>query len=155
MKITAADALLLQRLLDHELPAEAVEVMRRRLAAEPALAAAAAEHGALAAGFAAARQDVRRAPAGFAAKVIAEVRQLPARAQIEAEATSTVVLRVCRRVLIAAAILFGIGLAVQAGLFDSGLGEQLQAAPEEVQAEMQRLDGLASKLDVPVESRPR
>jgi len=150
VKLTTADSLSLQRYLDREMSTEQAEAFRRRLAAEPALRAAAAEREAIADGFALARQDVRRAPAGFASAVLAEVRQLPARVQLEAAATAAVVLRVCRRVLIAAAVLAGVALAVQAGLFETGLGEQLQAAPDEVQAEMQRLDELAKGLDAPL-----
>lgn len=159
MKISTADSLLLQRYLDRELPADAAEAFRRRLDADPELAAAAAAHGVFAAGFAAARRDVRVAPAGFAHKVLAGVRQLPARAQLEAEATSAVVVRVCRRVLLAAVVLFAMGLALRSGLLDGGFGEQLQAAPEEVEAEMQRLDALAARLDAAsldgAETRPR
>ena len=154
MKLDAADALLLQRYLDQEMSIEDTVAFRRRLVAEPALREAAAEHAAIAEGFAAARQDVRRAPAGFAAAVLAEVRQLPARVQLEAAESTAVVLRICRRVLIAAAILCALGLALRSGLFDAGLGEQLHAAPDEVQAEMQRLDELARGLEPPAVSRP-
>ncbi len=154
MKLTTADSLLLQRYLDREMPTDQVEAFRRRLAAEPALRAAAAEREAIAAGFAAARQDVRRAPAGFVVGVLAEVRQLPARVQIEAAESSAVVLRVCRRVLLAAAIVAGIGLVLRTGLFETGFGEQLHAGPEEIQTEMNRLDEIAKGLDAPQVERP-
>jgi len=46
----------------------------------------------------------------------------------------------CRRLLVAAAVLFGLGLLWHAGVFGEGRGDSLQAAPGDVQREMDRLD---------------
>ncbi len=142
MKIRTSDALLLQRYVDGELGPAAAAEFARRLDADPALRREAEALRGMAAGFAAARGPAQRAPAGFAAAVLAGVRQLPDRVQLEAAETAAQVLRICRRMLLAAVLLSGVALAVQAGLFDGDLGEPLQAAPDEIDAEIRRLDAL-------------
>jgi anti-sigma factor RsiW len=141
MTISHADSLLVQRFLDGELSPEAGAALRARLAAEPDLAAAVEAARALRVPFAAAKA-APGAPAGFAGRVVAAVRQLPSRAQLEGAEAAAVVLRVCRRVLVAAAVLFAVGLAMRSGWLELGLGAPLQAAPDEVQSELQRLDRL-------------
>jgi anti-sigma factor RsiW len=139
MTTSHADSLLVQRFLDGELSADAAAALRARIAAEPELAAAVAAARALRVPFAVAKA-ASGAPAGFAGRVVAAVRQLPSRAQLEGAETAAVVLRMCRRVLVAAAVLFAVGLAMRSGWLEVGLGAPLQAAPDEVESELERLD---------------
>lgn len=150
MKLSTADSLLLQRYLDGELDATAAAACRARLEREPALQQALAAEQVLRGAFRAARGDALVAPAGFAQRVLAGVRQLPARAELEAAAAASTVQRLCRLVLVAAAVLFCAGLAVRAGWLQTGFGAGLQAAPDEVADELQRLDQKArERLGVP------
>ena len=99
------------------------------------------------AGFAAAA-DVTpaRAPAGFTANVMSEVRRLPGREQLLQNDMAETSVRLCRRLLIAAAMLLGLGLGWQSGLLSSNGSGQIEAAtPVEVESEMQRLDDLIMK----------
>lgn len=95
-------------------------------------------------GFAAAAASgPAKAPAGFTANVMAEVRRQPSREQLQQNDIAEATVRLCRRLLIAAAMLLGLGLGWQSGLFQgNGSGEIEAATPAEVEAEMQRLDDL-------------
>jgi anti-sigma factor RsiW len=136
----------LQRFLDGELQAAASAALRTRLAAEPELRRQLAAEQRQRDGFVAARANPAVAPAGFAASVLAAVRQLPGREQIEQQEVAERVVRLCRRVLLAAALVFGIGLAWHSGLLDSH-SDKLEAAPDEIESEMKRLDALIPTLD--------
>ena len=99
------------------------------------------------AGFAAAA-DVgpASAPAGFTANVMSEVRRLPGREQLQQNDMAEATVRFCRRLLIAAALILGIGLGWQSGLLSPNGSDQIEAAsPAEVEAEMKRLDDLIMK----------
>ena len=50
--------------------------------------------------------------------------------------------RLCSRVLLAAALVLGVGLAWHAGLLDGGRSGALEAAPGTIEQEMERLDQL-------------
>lgn len=92
---------------------------------------------------AAAASGPAKAPAGFTASVMAEVRRQPSREQLQQNDIAEATVRLCRRLLIAAAMLLGLGLGWQSGLFQgNGSGEIEAATPAEVEAEMQRLDDL-------------
>lgn len=136
------DELLLQRLLDGELEAPARAEVEARIGAEPALRQRFEMEQALRAGFRTLRAQGRTAPASFTASVVAAVRRLPSRSELVDGEEQQQIRRLCRRVLIAALALLGLGLAVHAGLLDRGQSNTLQAAPDEIQREMDRLDAL-------------
>ena len=69
------------------------------------------------------------------------MRQLPARDRLEQQEVGDRVVRLCRRLLLAAAVLFGLGLVWHSGLLDTR-SDQLEAAPDEIHQEMERLDAL-------------
>jgi len=95
-------------------------------------------------GFASARDHATgpvAAPAGFTAGVMSEVRRLPSREQMQQMDLSEGAVRLCRRLLLAAAIVLGIGLGWQSGLFSPNGSDKVEAAsPAEIEAEMHRLD---------------
>ncbi len=95
---------------------------------------------------AASEAGLARAPAGFTANVMSEVRRMPSREQLQQNDLAEMTVRLCRRLLLAAAILLGLGLSWQSGLFYSNGSGQIEAAtPVEVESEMQRLDDLIMK----------
>jgi anti-sigma factor RsiW len=136
------DRMLLQRHLDGELDGAASTAFAARLAAEPSLARAAAAERALRGVLATARGDVRRAPPSFAANVVAAARRLPTRQQLEQADVAAGAVSLCRRLLLAAAIVAGLGLVWHSGLVHLGQPQPLQAAPGDVKREMDRLDAL-------------
>jgi anti-sigma factor RsiW len=86
------------------------------------------------------------APAGFTANVMSEVRRLPSREQLQQNDMAETTVRLCRRLLIAAAMLLGLGLGWQSGLLSPNGSDQIEAAtPAEVESEMQRLDDMIMK----------
>ena len=153
MNLSSADQALLHRFHDDELPAAEAAAFRVRLEAEPTLRAALAELEELRRGSAGGRDRVFSAPAGFTARLLAEVRRLPDRIALrEAEASARAAV-MCRRILLAATVLFGLGLCWQAGLFDFGRPSRLEAAPGEIEREMERLDAIAHDLPPAQERR--
>ncbi len=140
--LVRGDQQLLQRLLDGELSPEATATLEARLLAEPALRAGLERERGLRAGFVAGRPTAMAAPAGFAAGVMAAVRRQPSRRELVAEQAAVDLGQMCRRILIAAAILIAVGLAWHSGLFAGRAHDQLQAAPDEIRHEMERLDAL-------------
>ena len=144
MSISHQDQLLLQRHLDGELDTAAATAFGARLAAEPELARAAADAAALRRGFAAARRSTLRPSPSFTAGVLAAVRQLPSRQQLEQADVAASAGRLCRRLLLAAALLAGLGFAWQAGLVGRSEPATLQAAPDpgEVLRVIQELDAM-------------
>ncbi|MCR9244712.1 MAG: hypothetical protein NXI31_06755 [bacterium] len=142
MQLSDNDQRLLQKYRDGELAGSEAEALKARLSNEPGLAAGLAELDELARGFVSGREATFAAPAGFTAGLLAEVRQLPDRIQMAEAEVAGSALVMCRRLLLAAAVLFGLGLCWHAGLFDNGRNETLEADPAEVQREMERLDEL-------------
>ena len=149
----------LQRYLDSELPAaEAADFAARMLAdadLRERVRVAEAEQKAVRGAFAASACTAAgrlagevTAPAGFTAGVMAEVARLPSRAQLQHMEVVDGATRMCRRLLLAAMLLFGLGLGWQVGLFDRGRADTLQAAPGDVQQEMDRLDALILQSDL-------
>ncbi|MBX3462214.1 MAG: hypothetical protein KF830_03510 [Planctomycetes bacterium] len=133
----------LQRFLDGELDAAAAAAFQTRLAHDPALRQRLAEEQQWRRGFAGARAAATVPPADFATGVLAAVRRLPDRAllrQLDAQAEQGArSVRLCQRLLLAAAVLFGLGLLWHGGLLDRH-SDRLEAAPDEIQAELERLD---------------
>jgi anti-sigma factor RsiW len=147
MKLSANDERLLHRFLDGELPELEAAACRARLVAEPTLREGLQGLQQLHRVFTVSAAPGVAAPAGFTAGVLAAARRLPSREQMrQVDAEQAAVeqgLRVlCRRLLIAAAVLFSLGLAWQAGLLGDRRADTLQAAPALVQDEMERLDAL-------------
>ncbi|MEO6594633.1 MAG: hypothetical protein ABIP94_07755, partial [Planctomycetota bacterium] len=103
--ISLSDERLLHRLLDGELDTRVTAELQARLGGEPALRQRFEREQALRAGFQAVRARGRTAPASFTTGVIAAVRRLPSRTEIEQSEVSERILRMCRRLLIAAAVL--------------------------------------------------
>src|SRR5262245_63790693 len=143
MRLTHADELLLHRFLDGEMDSAQAVAFEARLAAEPRLRLRLEDERALRAGFAAAHAGGPAPRAGFTAGVLAAARCLPSRQQLKRDEVVAEFVRACRRVLVAAAVLFGISLAWHAGLMNGRRSDTLQAAPSwEVEKEMKRLDAL-------------
>lgn len=147
MKLPASDERLLHRFLDGAMGGDEAAACRARLQAEPQLRQGLAALQQLRAAFAEARQSAAVAPAGFTAGVLAAARRLPSRDDLRdagewGSEAGQGLLRLCRRLLLAAAVLFGLGLLSQAGLFGDGRADTLQAGPDDVQREMDRLDSL-------------
>src|SRR5262245_46257659 len=108
MKLTHTDELLLHRFLDGEMDSAQAVAFEARLAAEPRLRRHLEDASALRAGFAAADAGAPAPRAGFTAGVLAAARCLPDRQQLKRDDVMADFVRACRRVLIAAAVLFGI-----------------------------------------------
>lgn len=143
MKISNHDERNLQRLIDGELPPAEAAALRARVEGEPTLRAAFAAMSELHSRFASvARSGITGAPGGFTAKVVAAARRLPDRRELEAHDVGESIVRVCRRLLLAAAIVCGLGAVCYSGLWRGGGDHRVEAAPDEVQKEMQRLDAL-------------
>jgi hypothetical protein len=148
MTLSHDDRMLLQRHLDGALDRGASAAFAARATAEPELAQALEAERALRIGFAAARGEARRAPATFTANVLAAVRRLPSRELLEQQDVAAHAVRLCRRLLLAAAVIAGLGLVWQSGLVHTPAAAPLQASPGDVLREIERLDALPT-----VESR--
>ena len=134
------DDLTIQSYVDGELSEPEAAAFAARLLQEPALREQVDQLREFASGFAV--EEAPRAPAGFTAKVLAEARRLPARAELEQADVAAAAVRLCTRVLVAAALVLGLGLAWNAGLLDGGRADTLEAAPDTIEREMDRLDQL-------------
>ena len=143
MKLTHDDELMLHRFLDGEMDSAQAVAFEARLAAEPRLRRHLDDARALRAGFAEAHVGGPAPRAGFTAGVLAATRCLPSRQQLKRDEVVAELVRTCRRVLIAAAVLLGLSLALHAGLVNSRRSDTLEAVPSaEVQQEIERLDAL-------------
>ena len=136
------DDRVLQRYLDGELSAGHAAFVERRLSADAELRARCAEQRSIVQLLGAARGVDRRAPAGFTAAVVAAARRLPDRQQLERADLTANMVRLCRRLLMAAALVAGAGLLWRTGLLDAGHAGTVQAAPDEVRREIERMDAL-------------
>ncbi|MBK8100076.1 MAG: hypothetical protein IPK26_23480 [Planctomycetes bacterium] len=142
--ISQHDERLVHRFLDGELLADAASAFARRLQAEPQLRERHRQLVSLRTAFAADRRQTDRVgmvvPAGFAAGVLAAARQLPADGRWRRDiADDQVMLRWCRRILVAAAVLLCAALAWHSGLF-ANREAALQASPAEMERAMEQLD---------------
>jgi anti-sigma factor RsiW len=148
--IPQSDQLLLQRFLDDQMDPAARAAFASRMAAEPELHRAADAARSLRSGFVAAQKlDVRSPSPAFLANVMTAVQRLPTREQLERADIAASAIRLCRRMLLAAAI-----LAVLGGLWYSGLvrptaAPALQADSSDVQREVECLDALLETGAVP------
>ncbi len=149
------DALQLQRYLDDRLSPAERTAFAARLAAEPALQEAAASAKSLGTMFATARADVRTPSAGFTANVLAAARRLPARDELKQADLAAAAVGMCRRLLLAAVLLAGLGLVWHSGLVHDQGPAELQAAPDDVQREIERLDRLIESGAVPPRSEKK
>lgn len=130
-----------QRFLDQELSGPEAARFAERLLADADLRERVEAERRLRRGFAAARMlDPASVPHGFAAGVLAEVRRLPARQELERLDLASATQRLCLRVLLAAVVLIGLGLAWHVGLLDRSRAGAVRASPDEVRQEMDRLD---------------
>ena len=146
------DDLQLQRFLDGVLDPAQRAAFAARLQDEPSLQKRHDELAKVRAMCtAAAAATVRRPSADFTAGVLAAARQLPSRQQLQQADELGSAVSICRRLLLAAAILFALGLLVRSGLFVADTGQDLQASPDDVRVEMERLDALLQRggLDAP------
>jgi anti-sigma factor RsiW len=134
-EISRGDELLLDRFLDGALTAEALAECRRRLEDERALRAALRERMRLRRGFIAGRDAVFVPPAGFASRVLEATRRLPPAVDAGID-----VIVVCRRILLAAAIVCAASLLWHSGLFVQHGDGTLQAAPDEAAEVIKALD---------------
>ncbi|MCK5945367.1 MAG: hypothetical protein KAI24_25480 [Planctomycetes bacterium] len=135
------DDLMIQRYVDGELSDADAAAFAARMLREPLLRERVEELQRFAGAFAAAPGDLR-APAGFTAGVLDEVRRLPAREELEQLDLTTGAVKLCVRVLLAAALVLGLGLAWHAGLLDGNRADTVEAAPDAIEQEMDRLDQL-------------
>lgn len=142
MSLSHRDELQLQRYLDGELPPDDAAAFAARLAAEPEVRRRHDEARTLRTAFAAARGEGRRASAGFTANVLAAARRLPAREELQQLDVAAGGMTFCRRILLAAAALAALGLLWRSGLVADRGQDMLQATPDEVQREVERLDAV-------------
>lgn len=130
------DLRLLDRYLDEAIEGPALDSIRRRLAAEPALRSGLQQ-----------RMDLRRATtaaaalqfsprAGFAERVVAASRRLPE----PGPEVGDEIVRLCKRILWIAAAVFVAALLWHGATTWNGGAESLQAAPDEAQQIVDELD---------------
>lgn len=137
-KLAPDDERLLHRFVDGELPDTAITDFRRRLEREPGLRQQLQQLQDLRACF---RQDAGSAiaaPAGFTAGLLTTIRQRTLNQSWRDDADAEPqLLRLCRRLLIAAAVLVGLAAIWQAGVLR-------HIAPKQVEAsnELRQLDAL-------------
>jgi anti-sigma factor RsiW len=154
MNLSHRDELLVQRHLDGELsPSDAV-AFAARLEIEPALRDCHAAASALRSGFCAAREGMLRPRPGFKAAVLSAVRQLPSRLQLEQADLANRTVVFCRRLLLAAVLLGSIAFAFNIGLFGGPAAKTLQADPNAVQHEIDRLERIVRSSDRPAKAVP-
>ncbi len=130
-----------QRYLDGELTAVQSAAFEQRLTVEPDLQQSVDAARAYIGMFAPERSAVVPEPSeSFQAGVLEAARRLPEQTVSASEGDSTEVQLLVRRILVAAVVLFSLGLLVYAGLLRRTDASDLIAAPDEMQAEMQLLD---------------
>ena len=150
MNLPHRDELSIQRALDGELSPIDAAAFAARLESEPALREGHAAARALRGAFVVAREVALRPRQGasrlgsprpgFKAAVLAAVRQLPSRLQIEQADTIQHTVTLCRRLLLAAVLLGSVAFAVGSGLLGVAATKSLQASPGEAQRELDRLE---------------
>lgn len=131
------------RYVDGQLSAEARVDFEARLLREPALARAVQATRELRAPFAIVRDDAPpRLPPDFAARVVVASRRLPTAAERGVDTADTGTFALARRLLIAAALILGLGLLMFAGLLRHADSGRLEAAP----VQQKKLDDLDAKI---------
>lgn len=140
------DRLLAARYVDGELEATDVTAFEERLATEPALVAYVTELRDTVAWFAPGRDEATPTPSeGFHQRVLREVRRLPRADELAGAQPATNVVgfeAACRRIMVAAALLIGVGLLVFGGLLHKADSGELDASPAEIRQKMDELDAL-------------
>ena len=131
----------LQRYVDGEMSPEAAAAFASRMLQDASLRARCEELQPLGGGFAAVREEpVAETSPNFVAGVLSQVRRLPDRAQLEQAEVAEGSIQLCRRLLMAALVLFAIGAAWRLGLLDGGRASTLEAGPADVQKALEQLD---------------
>lgn len=142
------DGRLVYRYLDGEMTAEELERFRVRIEREPDLRSALKDAEELRSWFRPGRAEPGfAAAAGFSERVLAEVRRLPSREDlIRAGALDPAeerqLIGLSHRLLAAAVVLAGLFAALASGLFFPPETDRLEASPDEIRTEMDRLDAL-------------
>lgn len=150
------DDRLLHRYLDGELSEAESAAFAARMLAEGELRERVDAEQRLRRAFAdVARAPTPRAPAGFAANVLGEVRRLPARAELEQQEVAAGARIVCRRLLLAALVVVGVGALWHVGLLDRSRAGSVEASPAKIQQELERLDQLILEADGTDAADPR
>ncbi len=155
-QLSEADQRLLSRLVDGELAGEELTELERRLLREPRLREAVEGQRETREWFEKVRVQESRdgvtVPAGFAARVVEQVRRLPDREELlaevgelgERESEERTTLSLGRGILAAAALIFGVSLLFAGGLVRPADSDQLEAADDQVieriDAEMRALE---------------
>ncbi len=153
--LTEEDQMLVARFVDGELDAPARREFETRLADEPALRAAVDELTQTSSLFDAGRAEATPQPSeGFQDRVLREIRRLPTGQELATAGSGDVAHfeAFCRRLMVAAVLLIGLGVLVFAGILRQSDTGKLEASPQEVREEMERLDALTVEL-APRENR--
>lgn len=141
-----ADRQSAMRFVDDEMSSDECQKFEARLAKEPALAAVVDDYRGLQSAFVA--EPAPQPSAGFFERVQREVAAGGPRdgdLMTEGDAVPASLHdfeALCRRLIVAAALLIGLGLLVWGGLIRSADSGKLEASPAEMRQEMERLDAL-------------
>lgn len=130
------DLVLLDRYLDEALDGPALDALRERLAAEPALRAGLQERVSLRRATKAAAAVQFSPRAGFAGRVVAASRRLPE----PGPEVGDEIVTLCKRILLIAAAVFFAALLWHGATTWNGGADSLQAAPDEAQKIVDDLD---------------
>jgi anti-sigma factor RsiW len=156
--MTPSDEILIQRLLDGELPEPAARALRERLANDPRLRQMASEQRLVTRWFegAAAGDEASpqaRVPVGFAGRVVSRLNEQPFDRPVP-------VLVFTRRIALAAAVLLAVTLVWHFALSGRLAGGQMQATHDEVKEAVDQLrllplpDDVAGRLSTPLTATP-
>jgi anti-sigma factor RsiW len=155
--VTRSEQLLIQRLLDGELPEAEAAALRERLKSEPALRRLMAEQRGVTRWFEAVRNETTRPDAGPAPHSAApggprdgfSTRVLEAIRSPDATAAASASVRFARRIALAAAFLMAVSVLWALALSDRGSGRTLDASPDEVRQAVERVE----RTELPPEAR--
>lgn len=140
------ERLLASRYVDGELGVREASEFEARLAADGELSVLVGELRDDRAWFAPGRDEAAPAPSeGFQARVLRDVRRLPRGDELSGTEASAGIVSfevACRRIMVAAALLIGIGLLVFGGLLHAADSGELEASPAEIQRKMEELDAV-------------
>jgi len=136
-RLSNKDLQLLDRFLDGALSGAELQACRHRLETEPAFRKELQQRRGLRRGFEAGRETAFEPSPDFAASVVMAARRLPV---VDAEGDSAGSATLCRRILIAAALVLAATILWHSELFHDGGEDTLQASPDEVQRTIDELD---------------